>query len=77
MEKESLIVQLFANLGGFSILFYLIKRQIDRRDTAFDKMVEVLNGLLTRVAVVEKDQEHMSDDIKELKERKMVTYPKK
>lgn len=70
------IIQIVGNCVGFILFFMLLKTQIKKRDDAFDKVVEVLNGLLTRVALIEKDQEHMSDDITELKsnQKHIVTY---
>lgn len=84
METASTIntaIQIASNCVGFVLFFMLLKSQIKKRDDAFDKVVEVLNGILTRLAVMEKDQEHMSEDIRELKgsQRHIVEYnnPKK
>lgn len=80
MEANPLIVQVFANLGGFALLFWLIKRMIDRRDTAFDKIVEVVNNMLVRQAETEKTQgfhEHRIENLEdEVKEMRVVKYRK-
>lgn len=78
-DANPLVIQVFANLGGFGLLFWLIKRMIDRRDTAFDKMVELLNGMLVRQAETEKTQgfhEHRIENLEdEVKGMRIVHYP--
>lgn len=80
METNPLIVQLFANLGGFALLFWLIKRMIERRDNAFDKIVEVVNNILVRQASTEKTQEfheHRIEKIEQEQEKmRIVRYTK-
>lgn len=61
------VIQIVANCVGFLLFFGLLRAQMKKRDEAFDKVVEILNGLLTRVAVVENDHKHMQNDITELK----------
>lgn len=61
------VIQIVANCVGFLLFFGLLRAQMKKRDEAFDKVVEILNGLLTRMAVVENDHKHMQNDITELK----------
>lgn len=61
------VIQIIANCVGFLLFFGLLRAQMKKRDDAFDKVVEILNGLLTRVAIVENDQKHMQQDITEIK----------
>lgn len=69
------VIQIVANCVGFLLFFGLLRAQMRKRDDAFDKVVEVLNGLLTRIALVENNQKHMQDDITEIK-KYPVRYPK-
>lgn len=82
METSQIVVQIFANVGISAVLFFVITRQINRRDTAFDKMVDLLNGLLRRQDVSEnnltymkKEQDRQAEDIKEIRRYKVEYKP--
>ncbi len=68
------IIQLIVNSIGFILFFGLLKVQIKKRDEAFDKIVEVVNGMLRRLDLIENEQKHVEKDIKEIKENYLVKY---
>jgi len=79
-QANPLIIQVFANIGGFAMLFWLIKRMIERRDTAFDKIVEVVNNILIRQEKTETTQhfheQRLNNVEQEQKEYRIVKYTK-
>lgn len=68
------VIQIVANCVGFVLFFGLLRAQMKKRDEAFDKVVEILNGLLTRMALVENDQKHMKEDITRIDKNYPVNY---
>lgn len=74
MEAFNTIIQVVANCVGFLLFFMLLKAQIKKRDDAFDKTVEIVNQILQRLVKVEVTQEHHEQDIREIKEDRIVKY---
>jgi len=83
METANLtntIITLVGNCVGFVLFFWAMNGQLKKHIHAFDRIVEVVNGMLIRLAEMEKTQQfhdHRLDRVeKEQDENRIVRYPK-
>lgn len=77
LQIIQIVVQVVANCVGFGLFLWMAKREMDSKASAFDKIVEVVNNMLERMIRVETNQEHMQDDIREVKDKQqqyLITY---